>query len=111
MTVQPEFEHDGSIKLTILVQTLDRSNAADLRETAARVITAATPRMEVDCSRLDFIDSSGLGALIHTHNLLAESQRPVRLTGVGPKMLALLEFMQVHRIFELEPATSPPQRQ
>lgn len=104
MTVQSNSEPDGSIKLTVLVKTLDRSNAADFREEAGRAINADAPRVVVDCSRLDFADSSGIGALIHTNNLLSEAQRPVCLTGVGPKILTVLEVTQVHRLFDLEPA-------
>jgi anti-sigma B factor antagonist len=103
MTVESKTENDGTVVLTVTVQTLDRSNASSFREVAAQAITASTARVTVDCSRMEFIDSSGLGALIHTHNQLPEDRRPVRLTGVGTKMLTLLEFMQVHRIFELEP--------
>lgn len=104
MTVQSKSEHDGSLVMTVMVPTLDRNNAVDFREAAAKAITPDVPRVIVDCALLDFFDSSGLGALIHTHNLLSDQQRPVRLTKVGPKMLTLLEMMQVHRIFDLEKA-------
>ena len=95
-------ESDGTMVLSVAVNSLDRVNATEFRETAAQAIAASAGPVVVDCSRLEFIDSSGLGALLHTHNLLPEARRPVRLVGVGLKVLTILELMQVHRIFDLE---------
>ncbi len=86
-----------------MVDTLDRVNVIGFREEASRAIATSDGRVEVDCSKLEFIDSSGLGAFLHTHNSLIEERRPVKLTGVGAKVLTILELMQVHRIFEIEP--------
>ena len=103
MVVQTSKDSDGGTVLTVMVDSLDSANAAEFREEAARAIAASAGRIEVDCSHLEFIDSSGLGAFLHAHNLLPEDRRPVRLAGVGAKVLTILELMQVHRIFELEP--------
>ncbi len=104
MTVQSKSEPDGSITLTVLAKNLDRSNAADFRETASRVVTLETPRVTVDCSGVDFMDSSGVGALLHTQNQLSEIRRPILLANVTPRVASALEVMQVHRVFNLEPA-------
>lgn len=104
MTVQSKTEPDGSITLTVLVKTLDRSNAANFREAVGRVITPDTLRVTVDCSSVDFMDSSGVGALLHAQNLLPETRRPILLANVVPRVFIALELMQVHRVFNLEPA-------
>lgn len=103
MIVQSKNESDGTLALSVTVDSLDRSNAPDFREATAPAIAASTGLVVVDCSLLEFIDSSGLGAILNIHNLLPEHRRPVRLTKVGTKVLASLELMQVHRIFDLEP--------
>ena len=103
MIVQSGMESDGTLVLTVAATTLTRANAADFREQSVPEIVAATGSVVVDCSQLEFIDSSGVGALLHASNMLEESRRPVRLTGVGAKVLASLELMRVHRQFDLEP--------
>ena len=105
MIVQSKQESDGTVVLTVVVESMDRSNAAEFREVAAQMIAISTGPLVVDCTRLEFLDSSGLGALLHAQKLLPEERRPVRLSGVGSKVLTLLELMQVHRIFALEPRT------
>jgi anti-sigma B factor antagonist len=103
MIALSEQRDDGTTVLTVMVDSLDRMNVAEFRDIATRAITASDGRVEVNCSKLEFIDSSGLGAFLHTHNSLPEERRPVSLTAVGPKVLTILELMQVHRIFEIEP--------
>ncbi|GAA5115604.1 hypothetical protein GCM10023212_00620 [Luteolibacter yonseiensis] len=89
--------------MTVLVDSLDRLNMPEFKAEAAKVISQSDGRLEVDCSTLGFIDSSGLGAFLYAHNLLGEGRQPMRLTGVGSEVLTILELMQVHRLFELEP--------
>ena len=102
MIAESKKESDGSVTLQVKVDTLDRTNALEFREEAARAVGLSDGVVRVDCSRLEFIDSSGLGAFLHIHNLLPEARRPVRLTHVGSKVLTVLELMQVHRIFDLD---------
>lgn len=102
MIVQPTKESDGSVVLTVLVESLDQAGSPEFREVAAAAIASSEGRVVIDCSKLDFIDSSGLGAFLHTNNLLTEERRPVRLKGVGAKVRSLLELMQVHRLFEMD---------
>jgi anti-sigma B factor antagonist len=103
MTVQSREESDGTVVLVTAAESLDQSNALEFREAAVKAIVASAGRLLVDCSSLEFVDSSGVGALLHAHNNLPENRRPVKLTGVGSKVLTILELMQVHRLFELEP--------
>jgi anti-sigma B factor antagonist len=105
MIVESRLESDGTLVLTIMAKTLTSTDAAEFRETAKSAIVSSAGRVAVDCSQLEFIDSSGVGALLHVNNLLPEARRPVRLTKVGPKVLATLELMRVHRQFELDPGT------
>lgn len=103
MIVESSMESDGALTLTVMATTLTSSEAAEFRETARSAIEGASGRVVVDCSQLEFVDSSGVGALLHVNNLLPEARRPVCLANVGPKVLATLELMRVHRQFELQP--------
>lgn len=89
--------------MTVLVDSLDRLNVPEFKAETVTAVSGSEGRLEIDCSRLEFIDSSGLGAFLHANNLLTEERRPVRLLEVGSKVLTILELMQVHRLFELQP--------
>ncbi len=103
MILKATMESGGRLVLAVLTNTLDIANAATFRQESSPMVEGATGPVDVDCSLLEFIDSSGVGALLHANKLLPAERRPVRLTGVGPKVLSLLELMHVHRSFELEP--------
>jgi anti-sigma B factor antagonist len=102
MIVQSRMESDGTGVLTVVVNTLTSVNAPEFRIAAEQMIANSSGQVLVDCSQVEFLDSSGVGAFLHAHNLLAEKRRPVRLLGVGSRLLAILELMQVHRIFDLD---------
>ena len=104
MIIQHNKNTPGVLVLAVTVGSLDISNAAAFREETSSLVSASTGVVEVDCSKLEFIDSSGVGALLHVNRLLSEDRRPVRLTGVGKKVISLLELMHVHRSFDLNPA-------
>jgi anti-anti-sigma factor len=88
-----------------MMENLDQETSAIFREQVASIIDSATGPVLLDCSRLKFIDCSGVGALLHVNKLLQANQRPLRLTGVSNKLMALLELLQINHSFELsEPA-------
>ena len=89
--------------MTVLVESLDRLSVPEFRAEATKAVAESEGRLEIDCTSLQFIDSSGLGAFLYAHNLLGEGRQPMKLTGVGSEVLTILELMQVHRLFELEP--------
>lgn len=102
MFVLSQADTDGGVVLTLEVENLDRANAPEFRDLADRAISESNGMVEVNCSNLEFIDSSGVGALIHAYRMLPAERRPIRLTGVGPKVLTILELLQVQRIFAIE---------
>ena len=103
MIINTRMENDGSAVLTITEKSLTNANATEFRELARPVIADSLGELVVDCSGVEFIDSSGVGALLHVNSLMPTDRRPVRLIGVGKKLLASLELMRVHRQFALEP--------
>lgn len=58
----------------------------------------------LDCRRLEYISSAGLGVLLKTQKrLLAQSAR-LRLTGVSPHIRDIFTYSGFDQIFEIEAA-------
>ena len=95
-------DSEGTVFIRINTDSLDRANAVELRDAAANAVGTETKGVEVDCSTLKFIDSSGVGALLHLNNLLPKHQGPVKLNNVAGTVLSVLELVRVHRLFNLE---------
>jgi len=91
----------GMTEIRLAQPVLDRSMAAGFRQYVADALEGSDGRVTIDCSPVEFIDSSGVGALLHVNNLLPEERRPVILKGVAPSVLSVLELVRVHGFFEI----------
>lgn len=80
---------------------LDRSVSGDFRQQAAQEIAGSEGPVSIDCTRVGFVDSSGVGALLHINNSLPDDRRPVVLLGASREVVALLELLRVDHLFKL----------
>ena len=103
MIIHSQTESDGTTVFFLRTDTLDMSNAAAFREEVVPLLAKATGGVAVDCAPLEFVDSSGVGALLHINKQLPAEQRPLQLRSVGRRMLSLLEMMYLHRSFQIQP--------
>ena len=58
----------------------------------------------LDCSRLEYISSAGLGVLLKTQKRLLASAGKLRLSGVNPHLRDIFQYSGFDQIFEIEPA-------
>jgi len=82
------------------VARLDPAAAPALRSATADLANQGRFRVVLDLSEVEFVDSSGLGALIHMHKTL-EPQGRLVLCGVGPKVAQLFKVTRLERVFAI----------
>lgn len=82
---------------------LTASNALAFREATRAAVLPQHLHVEVDMSQTQFLDSSGLGALISIHKLMLTRRGTVRIVKPTPTVLQILELTRMHRIFEILP--------
>jgi anti-anti-sigma factor len=58
----------------------------------------------LDCSRLDYVSSAGLGVLLKTQKRLLASSGKLKLAGVNRHLLELLTYAGFDQIFEIDAA-------
>jgi anti-sigma B factor antagonist len=81
-------------------EQLDASNAKEFKQEIAPVVVA-NPRMVFDLSRLRFVDSSGLGAILSCLRQLTAAGGDLKLCGLSKPVRALFELVRMHRIFDI----------
>ncbi|HEY6333928.1 MAG TPA: STAS domain-containing protein [Blastocatellia bacterium] len=86
--------------LTIDGDSLDASNTKDFKEATGPVVERST-RLVFDLSRLRFVDSSGLGAILSCLRQLNASGGELKLCGMTKPVKALFELVRMHRIFDI----------
>jgi anti-sigma B factor antagonist len=59
------------------------------------------PRIVLDCSQLQHVDSAGIEILLHGIEEAMKRDGDVKLAAVSPASVAILELMRVDRLFEI----------
>jgi len=84
-----------------LVGDADMLSAPEIVEELHKVIDSCADDILIDCVRLDFIDSSGIGVLVTARNNLDGQGRRLRIVNMPPtgrraiEILDLSEFLGV----------------
>ncbi len=91
----------GDVAVALVpVDELDASNAADLKRDIAPIVGANT-KVVIDLSRLHFVDSSGLGAMLSCLRQLSAKGGDLKLCGMSKQVRAAFELVRMHRIFDI----------
>jgi anti-sigma B factor antagonist len=86
------------------VTRLDAAVAPALRGATVDLANQGHFRVVLDMGGVEFVDSSGLGALIHMHKTL-QLQGRLTLCNVDPKVAQLFKVTRLERVFSI--AESP----
>ena len=81
-------------------ERLDLEVSVEFRATLLRAITDGQRHLVVDLGDIEFVDSSGLGALVSALKALrAQKDGDIRLASLQPPVVALLEVTRLNRVF------------
>ena len=100
MEVISKIEGDQVLVLELNQDSLDASNVREFRETVHGLIQKRS-RVVFDMTKLQFVDSSGLGALISCQRVLKSQHGQFRLCAMSVPVLALFDLMRMNRVFQI----------
>lgn len=90
----------GPNGVVVMTGRLDAAQAP----TAQAFLDQVEGTVTLDCSRLEYISSAGLGVLLKTQKRLMGSAGKLRLSGVNRHLQDILVYSGFDKIFEIEPA-------
>lgn len=94
---------DGStLHLIVKVARLDATEARSFKQECEAALGPGITTVVIDLGTVQFIDSSGIGALLSVYKKLPAGTSAVKLTHVTPTVHAVIELLRLHRIFQLE---------
>lgn len=99
MEIQAE-QHGNITLAAIPVRELDAGNANEFKRGMAPVLETST-RVVLDLGLLDFVDSSGLGAILSCLRQLAGRGGDLKLCCTTKHVRAAMELVRMHRIFAI----------
>ncbi len=98
------FEHNAERKeLRVRIGTPQFTSATvpEFKVTLANVWKPEIVRVVLDLSAVEFMDSSGVGALLGVQKRLPANGEPVTLKGARPAVVGVLELLRLQRVFKI----------
>jgi anti-sigma B factor antagonist len=92
----------GTLKLKVLDKRMDARSASEFKERVGSLIKAGNRRIALDLSEVEFIDSSGLGALVSVLRQLGD-QGEIAIGGVRDTVASLFKLTRLDKVFQLYP--------
>jgi anti-sigma B factor antagonist len=93
-------EKEGVVLGQIDAKALDASNARAFKD-AMKALLTQNAKLVLDLSKVEFIDSSGLGALVSCLRQAHATGGEIKLSGLSKPARALFELVRMHRVFEV----------
>ncbi|WOO42016.1 STAS domain-containing protein [Rubellicoccus peritrichatus] len=88
----------------MIVENFDAALAPEFKEYVSVLKLSEIDQITVDMKSVEFMDSSGIGALLFLNNQLPPDKRPLKLLNTAPHVVSLLELLRVHRMLKVEPS-------
>jgi anti-sigma B factor antagonist len=90
--------HGNTIVVQVDATRIDASVAIQFKDRMREVTDAGTQRLVLDLASVDFLDSSGLGALVAVMKY-AGKERQFELAGLSPSVAKVMQLTCLDRVF------------
>jgi anti-sigma B factor antagonist len=97
-------EHrDVKTVLRVKEERLDAHNSGELKDRILKLFEEGERDLIVDLGEVQFIDSSGLGALLSGHKNALQRSAGFALAGLQPRVKSMFELTRLQRVFDIYP--------
>lgn len=93
-------ERNGILIEYVESRVLDAGTARAFKE-AIKPLLTQDAKLVLDLGKVEFIDSTGLGALVSSLRQAHASGGEIKLIGLSKPARALFELVRMHRVFEI----------
>lgn len=100
MAFNIEFEQNEELKV-IPVGELDITTTAEFKEEVLKKYAEKKSNLLINGSKLEYIDSTGLGALIYILNQIKEDGFEIRVEEVKPSIKKLFTITKLDEVFKM----------
>ena len=101
MTDFIRFEKSASLTTIFITGEVDLSNSAEVRKTILAALKT-TPEVKVDLSDVEYIDSSGIAAMVEGLQFANSNGRTFRLTQLSNQVRSILELARLDQVFDID---------
>lgn len=92
---------EGEISIMALSGRFDALMAKEFKNRVSDLIDGRQLKIAIDMMAVDFIDSSGMGALVGSLKGVSKENGVMKVTGLSPEVRTIFELTRLHRIFDI----------
>lgn len=96
-------QRDGVLIVRAMEDRIDAAGAIQFKERMRGLMQTGEARVVLDMSRVNFLDSSGLGAVVAVMKLLGPDRR-LELAGLTPTVQKVFRLTRMESIFTIHPS-------
>jgi len=96
-----EMEQFGEVSAVTVAEEMDSRNAQQAKDQFKGLVGDGKSQIVVDLTPLNFIDSSGLGALVTALKAARQAGGDVRLCGLSTPVKSIFELTRLYRVFDI----------
>lgn len=96
---------EAELIVTIEERRIDAAIATRFKDRLRDIVLRGRKPVRLDMRRVDFMDSSGLGAMIAVRKALPDAF-PLVLEGLTPNVERVFRLTRMDSVFEIRPATA-----
>ncbi len=100
-TMEIKVSEKGRVNILALNGKLDLPNAAKLKDQVKELLDAQKNLIHLDMKGVDFINSSGLGALVSLMKEVRVHKGRLALSNLAPYVNEIFEITQLSHVFEI----------
>jgi anti-sigma B factor antagonist len=93
--------HHNGISIIALDGFVDAHTAPNFETAIQTEMDAGHYRIIVDCSKLNYISSAGLGVFMSFYEEVREQNGDIKISGLVPKVRHTFEILGFHDLFEM----------
>lgn len=101
-SIEPHLDESNNCWKVILSGEIDIFSSADVKTQLTQLMEEKAADMRVDCKQLEYIDSTGLGALVGVLKNVKGHGKTLYLSSVKPNILKLFRITNLDKVFVLE---------
>ena len=95
---------NGDILAMVLSGMLDESNCNFLLDCVKEEVLEGRKKVIIDCGRLEFVSSMGLGMLVRVNSRMKKLGGEVKLADVHSTVAQILSVVGLNRLFQIYPS-------
>ena len=95
----------SSIYIVEIVGDMDLYSAFELKDIIAKMLAKGISLFILDLGKVDYIDSSGIGVLIHTYSTIKKANKKLKITGVHGSVEKVIRLTKLTQYFPIVPTS------